>query len=304
MLILRTLLFVPAIRPRMLDRASASGADAVVIDLEDAVPPGEKQPARDAAARAIAAWSEAAPPIFVRVNAIDSELTRDDLLSVVRPDLAGVVLPKAADAQDIRDLDVLLREAEMANAVRPGDTAVIPLIESARGVLRCEEIALASDRITALSIGGEDYSNDIGVVRDAGGAGLQHIRAVVVQVAAAHGLHAIDTPYADFGDERGLLKDARTAREIGMKGKFVIHPSQIAAVNRVFTPSAAEVTHARRIVDAFERAMAARQGAVSLDGRMVDAPVAERARAVIALADAVGARRPARRQARARSEVR
>ena len=280
-IVLRSLLFVPAGRERMLEHAQTARADALVLDLEDAVPQRQKASARALAKRWIPKLARRSRPVFVRVNGLASGFTRDDLMAVVSKQLAGVVLPKTDAPQDLRDLDVLLREAEMAAGVRPGDVRTIALIESARSVLRCEEIARASDRLLALSVGGEDYTRDIGARRDAGGVALQHIRATVVQVAAAYALLSIDTPYTALGDDAGLAEDARIARAIGLKGKYAIHPAQAPIINRAFTPSKEEADEAARIVEAFD---AAADGAISVDGRMVDAPIVERARAVLAAA--------------------
>jgi citrate lyase subunit beta/citryl-CoA lyase len=216
----------------------------------------------------------------VRVNAISSGLVRDDLMATAVKGLRAVVLPKAAGPQDVRDLDVLLREAEVSNGVRPGDIGVIPLIESAGGLLRCEAIATATDRVVGLALGGEDYTFDIGAPR--GPEALHHIRATIVQVAAAYGLLSIDTPYPDLRDADGLSEEARLARSIGLKGKFAIHPDQVSTINRAFAPTVDEIEQARRIVEAFDAAYRDGAGAISVDGRMVDAPIAERARAVIA----------------------
>jgi citrate lyase beta subunit len=277
--VLRSLLFVPAGRERMLEHAQSARADALVLDLEEAVPAKQKAAARALAKRWIPQVAKRNRPVFVRLNGLRSGLTRDDLMAVAGKQLAGVVLPKTESPQDLRDLDVLLRESEMAAGVRPGDIRTIALIESARAVLRCEEIARATDRILGLSVGGEDYTRDIGAKRDAEGLALQHIRAVIVQVAAAYGLASIDTPYTAFDDDAGLAEDARVARAIGLQGKYAIHPAQAPIINKAFSPSKDEVAAAARIVDAFD---GAKGGAISVDGRMVDAPIAERARAVIA----------------------
>lgn len=288
----RTLLFVPGNRERMLERASTARADVLVIDLEDAVPPGEKKAAR----RLVKSWvprlAAGGQSVFVRVNGIDTGATRDDVMAVVRKGLSGVVLPKAQQPQDLRDLDVLLREAEMARRVRPGDVRTIPIIESPRGLLRCEEIARASDRIDALAIGGEDYSAELGVPRSA--AALAPLRYAVVQVAAAYGLAAIDTPYTDVKDAEGLAGETAFVKSIGFKGKFVIHPGQVAAVNRIFAPAREEIAEAWRIVTAAEEGATEGRGAVSLDGRMIDAPIVERARRLLAVATRLrrGAGRP------------
>lgn len=291
-LLIRTLLFVPAHREPMLPKALAAGADAVVFDLEDAVPADEKAHARDAAARALAAPSPGTM-LFVRLNPVRSGLMRDDLLAVVRPGLAGVVLPKPESPQDVRDLDVLLREAEMANGVRPGTVSTIPLIESPRGLLRAEEIARASDRIIALSIGGEDYCAELGVERTVEGTAIASLRYRIVEVAAACGLTAIDTPYADVRDAAGLVAETRFARAVGYRGKYVLHPGQVRPVHDAFTPSDGEVAAARALLAAYDDGIAAGAGAVGVDGRMVDAPVAARARRLVARAEQIASRRRA-----------
>lgn len=293
MLPLRTLLFVPANRDRMLQRALTSDADAIVVDLEDAVPSSEKAAARKSAARFIPRLAKAGQRVFVRVNGIQTGLTRDDLLAAVSGSLSAVVLPKTESPQDLRDLDVLLREAEMAHGVRPGDVATLPLIESALGVLRCEEILSGSDRVLGLSAGAEDYVYDLGVERSA--TALQHLRATIVQVCAAYSITPIDTPYPEHTDEAGLLEEAQLAKSIGMKGKYVIHPDQVGPVNAVFSPSKDDVARAKAIVAAYDVAAKKGRGAISVEGRMVDAPIAERARALIAADAAIRKRARARR---------
>ncbi len=288
-MIARTLLFVPGQRENMLAKAPDTGADVLVLDLEDAVPAAEKPAAREAA-RAHVERLAARRPVFVRLNGVHSGLTRDDLMAVVAPGLSGVVVPKAQAAQDLRDLDVLLREAEMANGVRPGAVRTIPIIESTRGLLRCEDIARASDRIVGLSIGAEDYTAELGVERNIEGTALAYIRYVVAQVATAYGLLAIDTPYSDVRDIDGLVAETEFVRAVGFKGKYVLHPDQVEPVNRVFTPSPEKVAEARRIVEAYGAAVSRGVGAASLDGRMIDGPIAERAKRTIELADAIARR--------------
>ena len=205
----RTLLFVPGNRQRMLDRASSAGADVIVVDLEDAVPASEKAVARRITRASLKQLTSAGATVLVRVNNVHTSLARADLMAVVRPGLAGVVHPKTEHPQDLRDLDVLIREAELRNNVRPGDTAVVPLIETPRGVLECERIATAIDRVVALSLGGEDYSAALGVPRS--DDALAYARGVIVTVAAAHRLAAIDTPFPVLDDERGLAREAKLA---------------------------------------------------------------------------------------------
>ncbi|MEX2227975.1 MAG: CoA ester lyase [Dehalococcoidia bacterium] len=295
MVLLRSLLFVPAARERMIETATRSAADAVILDLEDAVAPELKTAGRALARASIGVLRAAGKTAMVRVNGIDSGLTRDDVMGVAVEGLDAVVLPKVQAPQELRDLDVLLREAEMMHGVRPGTVRVLPIVESARAVLACEAIAQAIDRLVGLAIGGEDYTADIGVERDADGLALQHIRGVVVQVATAYGLTPIDAPYIDFKDEGGLERDAQVARAMGLKGKFVIHPDQVATVNGVFAPNAREVARAERIIAAYE-AREDGAGSISVDGRMVDAPVIERARAVLAAASELTSKRAPRQR--------
>jgi citrate lyase subunit beta/citryl-CoA lyase len=289
--IFRSVLFVPGNRQRMLRRAVTSGTDAIVIDLEDAVAAPEKRDARTLARHELPAMAATGAPVFVRVNNVRSGLARTDLMAIVRPGLAGVVHPKTDAPQDVRDLDVLIREAEMSNKVPVGEVKIIPLIETPSAVLRCEAIAGASDRIIALSAGGEDYTAALGVARDAGGAALAYLRQVIVTVAAARGLAAIDTPWGDFKDEKSLVAEARLAAAMGFNGKYVIHPDQVDPVNRIFAPTRAAIAEARRVVAAGAAAAKRGRGSVAVKGRMVDAPVVERARRLIAHADAIAARR-------------
>lgn len=302
--ILRTLLFAPGNRERMLAGAAKAGADAVVIDLEDAVPAGEKKAARKKAREALLKLAGGGATVLARVNNVHTGLARADVMAVVRPGLAGVVHPKTSAAQDLWTLDVLLREAEMRHGVRPGDIRVIPLIEGPRGVLRCEEIAGASDRVDALSVGGEDFTAEMGIERYGNDAGLAYIRHVVATVAASLGIFAIDTPWSGLGDAKGLAAEARLAKSVGFRGKYVIHPSQVAPVNGVFSPSKYELAQARAVIAAASAAAKLRRGSVALDGRMVDAPVVARAERALALAAAIqadgaaAAKRPGRRTAR------
>lgn len=290
----RSLIFVPGIREGMIEKARGFAADVIVLDLEDSVPPAEKEQARKIVRRAIPVLAGLGHTVHVRVNPVDSGLARDDLAAVVCPELSGIGLPKAESAQDVRDIDVLIREQEMEHGVKPGTLALIPAIESARGVLRCEEICRASTRLTAITLGADDYTADLGVHRTREGRELDHARQVMAVCARAAGIVALDTPFADFRDEEGLLRESEWVRSLGFKGKYLIHPGQIEPVNRVFRPTEEEVAYARRVVAAFEAEVARGHAAVQVDGRMVDTPVAKRARALIELAEAIEAQERSR----------
>ena len=283
----RSLLFVPGARPEMLERAARLPADVLCLDLEESVPPEEKPRARELVQAALPHLAEGGRTVHARVNSIQSGLTRDDLASVVRPGLAGVLLAKTESAQDVRDIDVLLREQELAHEVKPGAVELIVAIESARALLRCAEISRASSRLTALMLGGEDFAFDLGVQRTRGGRELEYARSFIATCARAAGLAALDTPWADIEDVEGLVADAERAKAVGFAGKYVIHPNQLEPVHRVFTPSEAELAYARKLLAAWEEAQARGLGAVRLDGRMVDRPIAERARRVVEQAEAI-----------------
>jgi citrate lyase subunit beta/citryl-CoA lyase len=291
---MRSLLFVPANRPNMIERAYSTPADVIVLDLEDSVPPAEKQTARGNIREAIDYLKGAGKTIHVRVNAQASGMLADDIAASMGPGLDGIALPKVEGGRDIRQFDIVLREKELHGGVRPGDVALIAHIESPLGILRCEQIIEASTRTTAIALGGYDYALALGVARSKDGRELGYARHVVATYCAAFGLQALDGPFADFRDAAGLAAEAQYARAIGFRGKYVIHPDQVEAVNRLFAPAAEEVEEARKIVAAYAEAVAAGHGSVEVDGKMVDTPVARRAEALISYAEEIAAKQGAK----------
>jgi citrate lyase subunit beta/citryl-CoA lyase len=284
-------MFVPSNRANMVQRAHETPADVIVLDLEDAVPPEEKAAARETVRASAESLHAAGRTVHVRINNLDTRLTRDDLAAVIGPGVQALLYPKAQSGQEIRDLDVLIREQEYhRDGVTPGDTALIPMIETARAVLRCEDIAKASSRIVGLALGGEDYCADLGVPRTREGRELEHIRHVMIHVCTAYGLRPLDGIYAVLGDLEGLRADAAYARSIGMKGKYIVHPEQVAPVNEAFSPTPEELQAARQLVAEFDAAVAAGHGTVRIAGQMVDVPIANRARDLIAYAEAIASR--------------
>jgi len=296
--LLRSLMFVPGHRPRMVQRALGLGEfgptalDVAILDLEDGVPPDEKDRARAAIASAIAARSiRAGPAHYVRVNR-DPRARDADLAAVLRPGLDGIVAPKIDDAEEITRLSQDLDEREEAAGIARGAIRVVPSIESAQGLIEAHAIAGSTDRVIALLFGTEDFARDLGLPaeREAEAAELLYARSAVVVAAVAAGRQAIDGIWPDVTDADGLRRDALQARRLGFAGKSLIHPGQIETINDVFSPSAAEVAYARRVVDAFERARAKGDGAVALDGKLLDQPIVERARRTLALHDAVSSK--------------
>jgi citrate lyase subunit beta/citryl-CoA lyase len=281
-------MFVPGARPDLLEKAGRYPTDAICLDLEESVLPADKARARELVRPAVQWLAGEGRAVHVRLNPIGSGLTRDDVAAVVQPGLGAVLLAKADSPQDVRAVDVLLREFELAADVKPGTVELIVAIESTRALLRCEAISQASTRIAALMLGGEDFAFDLGVQRSRDAVELQHPRAVVATCARAAGMLAFDTPWADIQDADGLEADARRARALGFDGKYIIHPGQIEPVHRVFSPSDDDLAAARRVLEAWDQAQASGLGAVQLDGRMIDRPIAERARRTIQQAQAGG----------------
>ena len=281
---LRTLLFVPGSRPRMLEKARDLTADAVILDLEDAVAPDEKQAARTSIRDALGVGTFA-PQVVVRVNALSTGLAEEDLDAVICGAVQVICLPKAQDTDEIAKLDSMLGALEDRQGMCVGSTAIYPLIESALGVLNAPAIARSSDRVRVLLLGGEDLCRDLGAKRTAEGTELLLARGHVVLAARAAGIQAVDTVYTDLSDMAGLEADATLARQMGFSGKLLIHPKQIEPVSRAFAPSADEITWARTVVAAYEQAVSVGQGVAVVDGKMIDAPVVDRARETLAGAE-------------------
>jgi citrate lyase subunit beta/citryl-CoA lyase len=225
----------------------------------------------------------AGPARYVRVNADPSEAAAD-LAAVVRKGLDGIVVPKVQHADELARVTRLLDELESRNGLPPRATRVIPSIESARAVLDAKPIASCSERVVALLFGAEDFALDLGLPleREGEASELLHARSAVVIAAVAAGRVALDGIWPDISDAEGLRRDSLRGRRLGFAGKSLIHPSQIETINRVFSPSPAEVEHARRVIRAFDDAAARGDGAVALDGKLLDQPIVERARRTLA----------------------
>jgi citrate lyase subunit beta/citryl-CoA lyase len=293
--LLRSLMFVPGHRQRMVQRAlglsefAPTALDVAILDLEDGVPPDEKDRARAAIASVLGLRSNGEGPArYVRVNR-DSGARDADLAAVLRSGLDGIVAPKIDHPDEVASLARDLDEREEAAGMARGSIRIVPSVESARGLLEAPAIAARSDRVIALLFGAEDFARDLGLPaeREAEAAELVYARSAVVVAAVAARRQAIDGIWPDVTDEKGLRRDATQARRLGFTGKSLIHPGQIDTINEVFSPSAAEVSYSRRVVEAFDEAQAKGLGAVALDGKLLDHPIVERARRTLSLHDAV-----------------
>ena len=285
--LLRSLIFVPGNRANMLERALGFNADIIMVDLEDSVPPAEKVAARDLARQWVPTLRQAGKRVMVRANSLDTGLTRDELTTVISPDLYGVSVGKTESVWDLREIDRIIAPLEAAAGLQPGQIKLIPWIESARAVVNVNEMAAALPRSVAIAFGAEDYTNDMGIQRTDDGAEVYHPRATIAIAARAAGVAALDSPYVAFRNPAGLRQDAGVARQLGYTGKFAIHPAQIDPINELFSPLPEDVAYARRVMEAWNEAEAAGRGSLNLDGKMVDVPVVKRAQNLLALAEAI-----------------
>lgn len=288
---LRTALFAPANRPDRVRKALDSSADAVIIDLEDAVPHGEKQAARSSVREIID--SKSVRRIYVRINALATEHPMFDLKAVVCGSLTGIMLPKVESPDDIFEIDRMLCERENRAGLTPGLLEVIPIIESAKGVQEVYQIVLARPehrRVGTVAFGGADFTLDLGIELTRDGLELAYPRALLPVACRAGGIMPpLDSPWmVDIHDIEGLIAEAKTAKALGFQGKLVIHPNQIEPCHEVFTPSADEIAQAQKVMEAFEEAERQGKAAIQLNGKFVDYAVVERSRRICELAKAFG----------------
>lgn len=295
----RSELAVPGSNPDLFEKALSSDADVVLLDLEDAVAPGDKERARRHVIEALNEldWRGAGKTVSVRVNGIDTPYLYRDMVDVLEQagfGLDTVLLPKAGVAADIYLADALITQISAAKSI-PHRIGLEALIETALGLANVEGIAAASPRLEALHFGVADLAASLrarttsigGLNPDYPGDQWHAGLARLATAARAYGLRPVDGPFGDFKDPDGFTEAARRAATLGFAGKWAIHPSQVALANEVFSPREAEVEHARRILDALEQAEAAGRGAAQLDGRMIDAASARMAANVVAIDDQI-----------------
>ena len=286
---LRSFLFAPGNHARRVEKALSLDADAVILDLEDAVATAEKPATRALVAAALQRTRRGR--LYVRVNAVDSEFCYGDLVAVVRPGLDGVILPKVESAAGLATIDWLLAQLERERGLMPGGIDLIPIIETARGLDRLGAILAAGTRVRRVAFGAGDFTLDVNMAWSRDEAELAQARAAIVVASRAAGIEApLDTVWVDLPDRDGLEASSRTALNFGFQGKMCIHPDQIAVVNRVFTPSEAEIAFAERVAAAFAKAEAEGSAAIQLDGKFIDYPIVYRAQRVLQRIAAIRAR--------------
>ena len=279
--LLRSLIFVPGNRPSMLEKARQFDADVLVADLEDSVPPGEKQRARETVAEVAPTMAGRGQKIMVRVNSLDTGLAQGDLVATIGPHLYGFSVGKIETPWDIQEFDRIIAALETQAGVPSGSLVLVPWIENAKAVMTAREIATASARVVAVAFGAEDYADDMDIQRTDSGEEVSFARALVPVAAKAAGVLALDSPYVGFRDEAGLKVETELNVKLGYKGKFAIHPAQLDIINASFAPRGEDVEYARRVMEAWDMAVAQGRGSTSLDGRMIDVPVVKRARSLL-----------------------
>ena len=285
----RSMLFVPVTAERFVNGAAKRGADAIILDLEDAVAASEKERARTLVQDAAKIVSRGGADVVVRINR-PMRMTVRDLEAVISPAIAAIALPKAESAQHVELVCEIIDELEAERGMAIGTTRLLAMVETCSAFFRIAEIAKASPRLVALNVGAEDFALSAGMLPEA--EGLFMPKQTCVFAARGAGIMPLGFigTVADFSDLAGFRETVRRSRRVGFMGASVIHPSQIQILNEEFRPSPAEVEHGRRVVAAYDKALAEGVGAVTVDGKMFDVPVVERARLLVEREEAIAAR--------------
>ncbi len=279
----RTMMFVPGANASMLRDATLYGADSVMFDLEDAVSLKEKDSARLLVYNALRTFDYSMVETVVRINGLDT-VGHQDIEAMVLAGVDVIRLPKTETAQDIVEVDNVITEMEKKYTIEVGTTKMMAAIESAEGVLNAREIAKASERLIGIALGAEDYVTNMKTHRYPNGQELFFARSFILHSARAAGIAAIDTVYSDVDNTEGFLAEVEQIKQLGFDGKSVINPRQIPLVNSVYEPTAKEIQQAKEVIWGIREAEAKGSGVISVNGKMVDKPIVERAERVIALA--------------------
>ncbi len=281
----RSLLFVPASSEKFFVKAKDSQADTLIFDLEDAVAPERKPAARETMKEVLRDSGFARFERTVRINALDTPYFLDDVLAMVEAGADGLVVPKTNSAESILFVERLVALAEQRAGRAAGSVVLLPLIEQPEAIGNAFAIARATPRIEGIAFGHGDFSLSMGIKAAPSTEGVVfHARCQVAMAARAAGITPIDNVFLDIPNVEGLVGETRQGKQLGYEGKACIHPSQVEPVNTVYTPTPEEVTYARELVAAFEQAVAEGKGAVAFRGRMIDGPIADIERIVLARA--------------------
>jgi len=283
----RTRLYLPGNNPDLMLNAGLFGADCVILDLEDSVSPAEKDAARVLVRNTLMVVDFSGSERIVRINPLETEFGEADLEMIVPAGVETILIPKCNEAKDVKEVEKIIKAIEKKHGIKH-ETLLMPLIETAKGILNSYEIASASDRVVALCFGAEDFTADLGVERTPEGKESFVARSLLVLGAKAAGVQAIDTVYSDIADTEGLIASTKEAVAMGFEGKGVIHPAQIEPIHKAFAPTPERVEYAKKVIEAIEEARARGSGVATIRSKMIDAPIEKRARKILKLAEAIG----------------
>ncbi len=275
----RSRIYLPGNRPRMIQKGPGLGADAVILDLEDSVSPEQKDAARTLVSQAIKRINFGRSEVMVRINPI-SHGGLIDLAAVLSAGPDAVVVPKCESKADVETVENAIKEAKL-----PKQISILPMIETAKGILGAYEVACASPLVDAITFGGEDFTQDIGATRTKAGKEIFWGRSMVIIAAKAARVQALDTVFSDLSDEEGLRRDTIEIKEMGFDGRAAIHPSQIEIIHECFTPTGKEMQHAVNVLFAADKARSKGSGVAVVKGKMIDKPIIERAEKIIRFAE-------------------
>lgn len=283
----RSMMFVPGNNPGMLQNAGIYGADSIIMDLEDSVAITEKDVARQLVLSSLK-YLQYPCEVAIRINHISTPFGYKDLEVVLqgKPDL--IRLPMAQGADEIQEVDAMITRAEKKYGFAAGSIKMMAAIETPKGLMRAYDIGCASPRMVALAIGAEDFLANLKTNRTKHGNELSAARGQLILAARAAEIDAIDTVFSDINDEDGFIAETTMIKEMGFDGKSVVNPRQIGLVHDIFTPQGEQVAHAKRVLAAYQEALEKKSGVISLNGKMIDAPIVARAERTLAYAAAVG----------------
>lgn len=285
----RSFLFTPGNHARRVEKSFTIGADAVILDLEDAVALAEKITTRPMVVNALKQARQCRG--YVRVNSIDTEFCFDDIEAVVGPWLDGVVVPKVERAADFQAIDWMVGALERRAGMTPGSIDVVPIIETARGHANARDIAAAGGRLKRLTFGGADYTRDLNIEWTMNEDELAAVRAELVLASRLANIEPpVDTVFVHIKESEKFIAAAQRGREFGFQGKLCIHPDQVALSHSVFSPSIEEFNWAQKIIESFKLAEAQGQASIQVDGYFVDYPIVEKAQRIVALFEAIAAK--------------
>jgi citrate lyase subunit beta/citryl-CoA lyase len=278
----RSMLILPVHNSRFVEKAHLRGADAVVLDLEDSVPSGEKERARGLVRPSLEVAGKGGADVLVRVNS-DPALLQEDLDAAIYPGLHAVFLPKVEGADQVADIEGLIRKLEQDRGLEPGSVKIALHVETPLGILRMQEIAASGMRAESMSLGVDDYCLSLGIQPSDEALELVFPLTMMVVASRARGISPLGIcgTVAEFTKLERFEESASRARDLGCSGAYCIHPDQVGILNRIFSPAPGKVSYAQRVVAAFEKGLEQGRAAVNLDGRMVDTPVYKQAKAIL-----------------------